>query len=156
PIFHFMRAIIQRVSFSQVEVEGELIGEIPHGLMVLLGITHSDTEKDIDWIIRKVVNMRIFNDEIGKMNLSVQDIKGGIQVISQFTLFAETQKGNRPSYLRSAPPNISEPLYERFVQKLKLVFDGPVATGKFGAYMQVSLLNDGPVTILLDSHQPNL
>ncbi|MEO1384054.1 MAG: D-aminoacyl-tRNA deacylase, partial [Bacteroidota bacterium] len=106
--------------------------------------------------IRKVVNMRIFNDEIGKMNLSVQDVKGGIQVISQFTLFAETQKGNRPSYLRSAPPNISEPLYERFVEKLKETFEGPVATGKFGAYMQVSLLNDGPVTILLDSHQPNL
>ncbi|MEO1381878.1 MAG: D-aminoacyl-tRNA deacylase [Bacteroidota bacterium] len=88
-----MRAIIQRVSFSKVEVEGELIGEIPHGLMVLLGITHSDTEKDIDWIIRKVVNMRIFNDEIGKMNLSVQDVKGGIQVISQFTPFVSRQKG---------------------------------------------------------------
>ncbi len=151
-----MRAIIQRVSFSKVEVEKEVVGEISQGLMVLLGITHEDGEEDIKRIVKKIVNLRIFNDEEGKMNLSVQDIDGGIQVISQFTLYADTKKGNRPSYVRSAPPDLSEPLYQKFVDHLKTVFLGPVATGAFGAEMEVSLLNHGPVTIILDSQHSEL
>ncbi|MEZ4849042.1 MAG: D-aminoacyl-tRNA deacylase [Bacteroidia bacterium] len=148
-----MRAVIQRVSFSKVEVEGEVVGEIPQGLMVLLGITHEDNEDDIAWMIKKITQLRIFNDEAGKMNLSVQDVGGDILVISQFTLYANAKKGNRPSYIRSAPPDISIPLYEKFLEQLRVSFSGKVATGEFGASMQVSLLNNGPVTIILDSRE---
>lgn len=149
-----MRAVIQRVTFSRVEVEGEVIGEISQGLMVLLGITHEDNQSDIERLVKKITNLRIFEDEEGRMNRSVKDVKGGIHVISQFTLHADTKKGNRPSFMRSAPPNISEPLYEDFLTHLRKEFDGEVATGKFGAYMKVSLLNDGPITIIMDTHQP--
>lgn len=149
-----MRIVVQRVSFSKVEIGGEVSGEIKNGLMVLLGITHDDEEKDMDWLIKKLINLRIFKDEQDKMNLSVQDVEGGILVISQFTLYANSKKGNRPSYIRSAPPDIAIPLYERFLAKLKAAFSGPIQTGEFGANMQVSLLNDGPVTIILDSKNP--
>jgi len=124
--------------------------------LVLLGITHDDAEKDIDWIVKKLINLRIFKDEADKMNLSVQDVGGGILVVSQFTLFANSKKGNRPSYTRSAPPPLAIPLYERFLEKLRIAFSGPIQTGEFGANMQVSLLNDGPVTIILDSKNPEL
>ena len=148
-----MRAVIQRVSFSKVEVEGKTVGEIPQGLMVLLGITHEDNEKDIAWMIKKITQLRIFTDENDKMNLSVQDIGGDILVISQFTLYANAKKGNRPSYIRSAPPDIAIPLYEKFLAQLRVSFTGKVETGEFGASMQVSLLNNGPVTIILDSRE---
>lgn len=148
-----MRTVIQRVRFSKVEVEGKTVGEIPAGLLVLLGVTHDDSAADIDWLVRKIPQLRIFNDEQGKMNLSVQDIGGDILVISQFTLYANSKKGNRPSYIRSAPPEISIPLYEAFVDTLRQQFPGQVATGEFGADMAVSLLNDGPVTIILDSRE---
>ncbi|MEO0473060.1 MAG: D-aminoacyl-tRNA deacylase [Bacteroidota bacterium] len=148
-----MRAVVQRVQFSKVVVDGTTVGEIGPGLMVLLGITHDDQQSDIDWLIKKITKLRIFNDKAGKMNLSVVDVQGSIQVISQFTLFANSQKGNRPSYTRSAPPPISVPLYEQFLATLRTQFDGKIATGEFGAMMEVSLLNDGPVTIILDSRQ---
>jgi len=149
-----MRAVIQRVSQARVEVESQLTGQIQEGLLVLLGIAPEDQDADIDYLIRKIVQLRIFKDEAGKMNRSVQDIGGGLLVVSQFTLYADTKKGNRPSYLRSAPPDQAIPLYERFLARLRDRFEGPVATGEFGAYMQVSLLNDGPVTLVLDSQQP--
>ena len=148
-----MRAVIQRVRFSKVEVAGQIVGEIPQGLLVLLGITHDDGPADIDWLVRKIPQLRIFNDEQGKMNLSVQDLGGDILVISQFTLYANSKKGNRPSYIRSAPPEIAIPLYESFLDTLRQQFAGKVATGEFGAEMAVSLLNDGPVTIILDSRE---
>ncbi|MEM9932438.1 MAG: D-aminoacyl-tRNA deacylase [Bacteroidota bacterium] len=151
-----MRALIQRVSHASVEVEGKTLGSIQQGLLVLLGIAHEDTETDQDWLIRKVLNLRIFSDEEGKMNLSVKDIQGEILLISQFTLFANSKKGNRPSYIRSAPPAISIPMYERFLDELQAQFPGKVASGEFGADMKVSLLNDGPVTILLDSQQQDI
>lgn len=148
-----MRALIQRVSSANVVIEGEIYGEIGHGILILLGITHEDSEKDIDWLIRKITQLRIFSDEEGKMNLSVQDVEGSLLVISQFTLFAESKKGNRPSYTQSAPPQVAIPLYEKFLNKLGQSFVGKIETGKFGADMKVSLLNDGPVTIMLDSHE---
>ncbi|MEM6768749.1 MAG: D-aminoacyl-tRNA deacylase [Bacteroidota bacterium] len=151
-----MRALIQRVSHASVEVEGKTLGSIQQGLLVLLGIAHEDTETDQDWLIRKVLNLRIFSDKEGKMNLSVKDIQGEILLISQFTLFANSKKGNRPSYIRSAPPAISIPMYERFLDELQAQFPGKVASGEFGADMKVSLLNDGPVTILLDSQQQDI
>lgn len=148
-----MRALIQRVSTAKVVIEGEISGEIGPGILVLLGINHEDSEKDIDWLIRKITQLRIFSDQDGKMNLSVQDIQGALLVISQFTLFADSKKGNRPSYTQSAPPQVAIPLYEKFLNKLGQSFVGKVETGKFGADMKVSLLNDGPVTIMLDSRE---
>ena len=149
-----MRALLQRVSHCKVEIEDQISGEIGMGLLVLLGITHDDTETDMDWLIKKLVQMRIFRDEADKMNLSVEDIQGEILVVSQFTLYANCKKGNRPSFIRSAPPELSIPMYERFLEKLRARFSGKVATGAFGAYMKVELLNDGPVTIMLDSKEP--
>jgi D-tyrosyl-tRNA(Tyr) deacylase len=148
-----MRAVLQRVKTAKVEVAGRLTGEIGTGILVLLGVTHDDTEADIDWLTKKIVQLRIFNDAEGKMNLSLEDVGGGLLVVSQFTLYADAKKGNRPSYIRSAPPAVSVPLYERFLAVLRTRFQGPVATGEFGAMMDVSLLNDGPVTIILDSRQ---
>jgi len=149
-----MRALVQLVKQAKVEVGGNTIGEIPKGLLVLLGVTHEDNQSDIEWLVKKITQLRIFKDEGGKMNLSIKDIGGDILIISQFTLFANCKKGNRPSYIRSAPPSVAIPLYEQFITTLKGAFSGKVETGEFGAYMQVSLLNDGPVTILLDSKQP--
>ncbi len=145
-----MRVLLQRVSEASVKIEGEINGQIDQGLLLLVGICAEDSHDDIDWLIQKIVNMRIFSDENGKMNLSIQDIQGEILVISQFTLHASTKKGNRPSFIDAARPEIAIPLYENFITQLKLS-NLNVQTGIFGADMKVSLVNDGPVTIWLDS-----
>ena len=145
-----MRVLLQRVSEASVKIEGKINGQIGQGLLLLVGICAEDNQEDIDWLIQKMVNMRIFSDENGKMNLSVQDIHGEILVISQFTLHASTKKGNRPSFIDAARPEIAIPLYENFITQLKLS-NLKVETGIFGADMKVSLVNDGPVTIWLDS-----
>lgn len=144
-----MRVVIQRVQKASVTIDNKLKSEINQGLLVLAGFENEDTEEDIAWICNKLVNLRIFNDTEGKMNLSVSDIKGSILLVSQFTLFASTKKGNRPSFLESAKPTIAIPLYE----KMKLILSAkiPTKTGEFGADMKVDLLNDGPVTICIDS-----
>ena len=146
-----MRVIIQRVSEASVKVGGLSSGDISKGLLVLLGIEEADTHEDIDWLVAKIANLRIFDDENKIMNLSVKDIDAQVIVVSQFTLQASTKKGNRPSYLRSARPDIAIPLYERFVAQLSEAAQRTVQTGEFGADMKVELLNDGPVTILIDS-----
>lgn len=146
-----MRTVIQRVSQASVTINDVEISRIGWGLLILLGIEPEDTEEDILWLCKKIAALRIFSDEAGLMNRSVQDISGEIIVVSQFTLFASTKKGNRPSFIRSAKPDIAIPLYEKFVETLKHESSGPVQTGAFGADMKVSLLNDGPVTILIDS-----
>lgn len=151
-----MRAFIQRVSFAKVVVEDELVGEIQQGLLVLLAVTASDTDKDKDWIVKKVTQLRVFQDSEGKMNLSVQDIQGELLLISQFTLFADCSKGNRPSYTRSATPDFAIPMYNKTVEAFKNSFKGKIATGIFGADMKITLLNDGPVSILLDSQQTHI
>lgn len=144
-----MRLVIQRVTQASVTIEGTIHGEISSGLVVLIGIEEEDTYDDIDWLVQKVVNMRIFPDSEGKMNLSLTDVDGSLLVISQFTLFASTKKGNRPGFTKSAPPPVAIPLYERFINVCRKY--ALVATGEFGADMKVSLVNDGPVTILIDS-----
>ena len=146
-----MRSVIQRVTEASVTIDGTVTGAIEHGLVVLLGIEETDTSEDIAWLSGKIVRLRVFNDEQGVMNKSVQETAGGILVVSQFTLFASTHKGNRPSYSRAARPETAVPLYEAFVRKLTEDFGRPIQTGEFGADMQVSLTNDGPVTILIDS-----
>ncbi len=145
-----MRVLLQRVSEASVKIEGKIEGKIDQGLLLLVGICADDKQDDIDWLIQKIVNMRIFSDENGKMNLSIQDIYGEFLVISQFTLHASTKKGNRPSFIEAARPEIAIPLYENFIAQLNLT-NLKVETGIFGADMKVSLLNDGPVTIWLDS-----
>lgn len=145
-----MRILLQRVSEASVKIEGKINGQIEQGLLLLVGICAEDSQEDINWLIQKIVNMRIFSDENGKMNLSIQDIQGSILVISQFTLHASTKKGNRPSFIDAARPEIAIPLYNLFIQKLQSS-DLKVETGIFGADMKVSLVNDGPVTISLDS-----
>lgn len=146
-----MRVLLQRVRYASVTVDGEITGSVRRGLLLLVGVTHEDGAQDIQWLVQKIINLRIFNDEEDKMNLSVQDIQGEILVVSQFTLFADAKKGNRPSYTRSAPPLVAIPLYESFLAQLKANFAGKVEAGIFGADMKVELLNDGPVTIWLDS-----
>lgn len=146
-----MRALIQRVSQASVTIAGLEKSRIGPGLLVLLGIEEMDDATDSDWLARKIASMRIFSDAEGQMNRSVQDIGGELLVVSQFTLFAGTKKGNRPSFIRAARPETAIPLYEQFVENLRQVSGCPVATGEFGADMQVALLNDGPVTIWLDS-----
>lgn len=146
-----MRIVIQRVHRAKVTVKGSVVGEIGTGLLILLGVTHSDTETDADWLASKVVNLRIFNDDENKMNLSVCDVQGGILVVSQFTLYASTKKGNRPGFTASAEPNAAKSLYEYFVNKVESLTARKVETGTFGAMMEVELVNDGPVTILMDS-----
>ena len=150
-----MRALIQRVSMSRVRVDDITVGEIEQGLLVLLGVAPDDTIADRDWLLRKILNLRIFADEEGRMNRSVKDIQGGLLVISQFTLFADVSQGNRPSFMRSAPPEFAESAYNDFLEKLRQNHNGSVATGRFAADMQVELINDGPVTLLLDSKQKN-
>jgi D-tyrosyl-tRNA(Tyr) deacylase len=149
-----MRAVIQRVSQASVAINGSPKCTIQNGLLVLLAVEDTDNGQDIEWLSGKVVRMRIFNDDAGLMNRSVQDVVGEILVISQFTLFASTRKGNRPSFSRSARPEIAIPLYEQFVRKLSEDLGKPVQTGEFGADMKVSLTNDGPVTIVIDSKNP--
>lgn len=146
-----MRTVIQRVSQASVTIGGQVKGAIGPGLLVLLGVEAADTAEDIEWLSGKLVRLRVFNDEQGLMNRSVQEVQGGILVISQFTLFASTKKGNRPSWSRAAPPQVAIPLYEAFVRRLALDLGRPVQTGEFGADMQVALVNDGPVTVFIDS-----
>jgi D-tyrosyl-tRNA(Tyr) deacylase len=146
-----MRAVIQRVSEAKVEVAGECLGAIQRGLLVLLGIEDCDEREDLDWLVGKINQMRIFSDEEGKMNRHVLDIGGSILVISQFTLHASTKKGNRPSFLRAARPDTAEPMYQEFCRTMSAALGKPAEQGRFGADMQVSLVNDGPVTILIDS-----
>ena len=146
-----MRLVIQRVTHASVTIEGKVKSAIGPGLLILVGVESADTTEDVDWLVRKVAALRIFDDEQGVMNRSVQDINGEALVVSQFTLFASTKKGNRPSWLKAAPHNISVPLYEAFCQRLSQVMGKSVGTGEFGADMKVELLNDGPVTILMDT-----
>lgn len=147
-----MRIVIQRVSHASVTIEGEVKSAIRQGYLILLGIEESDTSEDVDWLVRKVIGLRVFDDENHVMNCSIMDINGEILVISQFTLFASYKKGNRPSWLRAAKHEISIPLYEEFCKKLSDALGKPVGTGEFGADMKVDLLNDGPVTIMMDTH----
>lgn len=146
-----MRIVIQRVREASVKINNEIVGEIQQGLLVLLGIEHVDSELDADYLIQKLIHLRIFGDDEGKMNLSVSDISGSLLIVSQFTLFADTKKGNRPSFIRSARPEQARPLYEYFLSQLKKSFSGKIENGVFGANMQVELFNDGPVTIIMDS-----
>lgn len=146
-----MRAVIQRVSQASVTIEGRKTADIQTGFLILVGIEDADTQEDIYWLTAKIAQLRIFGDENGVMNLSVKDIDGDIIVVSQFTLHASTKKGNRPSYIKAAKPDIAIPLYETFVKQMEKEIGKPVQTGEFGADMKVQLLNDGPVTILIDS-----
>ena len=146
-----MKAVIQRVSSASVTIDSIIVAEIHNGLLVLLGIEDADSQEDVIWLSQKIANLRIFGDENELMNLSVKDINGDIIVVSQFTLHALTKKGNRPSYIKAAKPEIAIPLYEQFVQQLEIEIGKKVQTGIFGADMKVSLLNDGPVTIIIDS-----
>jgi D-tyrosyl-tRNA(Tyr) deacylase len=149
-----MRTVIQRVTSASVSIGGEVVGEIGKGVMLLLGITPEDTQQDADWLVGKISKLRIFDDANGVMNLSLQDTGGEALVVSQFTLMASYKKGNRPSYIHAAPPAVAIPLYEYFVAQLQQTLGCPVPTGQFGADMQVSLTNDGPVTIVMDSKNP--
>ena len=146
-----MRAVIQRVSQASVSVDGAVTGSIGRGLLVLVGIATDDTPDDITWLAGKIAGQKLFPDESGRMNLSVVDMAGSILVVSQFTLLASTRKGTKPSWHRAALPEVANPLYEEFVRAMETAIGRPLATGKFGAMMEVSLVNDGPVTLVLDS-----
>jgi D-tyrosyl-tRNA(Tyr) deacylase len=146
-----MKIVLQRVSSASVTIDNKIVADIQKGLLVLVGIEDTDNQEDIDWLVNKITNIRIFGDENDVMNLSVKDIDGDIIVVSQFTLHASTKKGNRPSYIKASKPEIAIPLYENFVKRLEIEFGKKVQTGIFGADMKVLLLNDGPVTILIDS-----
>jgi D-tyrosyl-tRNA(Tyr) deacylase len=151
-----MRIVIQRVSKASVQVEGKVLSAINRGMLILVGIEDADTDDDISWLTNKIIQLRIFDDENGVMNLSVKDVDGDIIVVSQFTLHANTKKGNRPSYIRAAKPDFAIPMYERFVDSIEVALGKKVGTGQFGAMMEVSLINDGPVTIIIDSKQKDL
>jgi D-tyrosyl-tRNA(Tyr) deacylase len=146
-----MRVVIQRVTEASVSINNNIIRNIGKGLLILLGIEESDNIEDIEWLTGKIVRLRVFPDEIGVMNLSVKEIDGEIMVVSQFTLHASTKKGNRPSYIKAAKPEIAIPVYEKFIEQLKIEFGKNIITGEFGAYMQINLVNDGPVTIIIDT-----
>lgn len=146
-----MRVVIQRVKSACCHIAGERYSEIGKGMVILVGIGNDDGEEDIAWLVKKIVALRIFDDEAGVMNRSVEDVEGDIMLISQFTLHAMTKKGNRPSWIKAAPEAVSRPLYEKFIEEVKRNFKGSVATGSFGADMQIELINDGPVTILMDT-----
>ena len=146
-----MRTVIQRVNYASVTINGVVKSAIGGGLLVLVGVEDADTEEDIQWLCKKIVGLRVFDDENGVMNKNIVDAGGDILVISQFTLFASTKKGNRPSYIRAAKPDVSIPLYEQFCNELSIALGKPVGTGEFGADMKVELLNDGPVTICMDT-----
>ncbi len=146
-----MKIVLQRVSDASVRIDNEIVGQIDTGMMVLLGIEEADDQSDADWLIQKIVGLRIFNDEEGKMNKSITEINGRFLIVSQFTLHASTKKGNRPSYIRAARPEEAIPLYEYFINQLGIITATKIETGKFGADMKVSLTNDGPVTIIIDS-----
>ena len=146
-----MRLLIQRVKRASVEIEGTIKGAIGKGLLVLVGVTHEDTEEDLEYLAQKLLKIRLFDDENGVMNLDVGQVGGALLVVSQFTLLASTRKGNRPSYIAAAPEAVSRPMYERFVERMESLTGRKVATGEFGADMQIELVNDGPVTIWIDS-----
>jgi D-tyrosyl-tRNA(Tyr) deacylase len=150
-----MKAVIQRVSHSSVTIDNKIVAEINEGLLVLLGIVEEDNEEDIDWLTSKIINLRIFGDENQVMNLSLKDTNGDMIIVSQFTLHASTKKGNRPSYIKAAKPEIAIPLYEKFICKMENELGKKVQTGQFGADMKVALLNDGPVTIIIDTKNRN-
>jgi D-tyrosyl-tRNA(Tyr) deacylase len=147
-----MRAVIQRVSGASVAIDDKVVGTIQKGFLVLLGITHEDNQEDVAYLVRKIKNLRVFEDEAGKINQSLEAIEGAVLSVSQFTLYGETKKGNRPSFIQAAPPELAIPLYEAFNEDLRAT-GIEVATGQFGADMQVSLVNDGPVTILIDTKE---
>ena len=146
-----MKVVIQRVSHASVTIEDSIVGEIHNGLLVLVGIVNDDADDDIDWLVSKIINLRIFPDENNLMNLSVREASGDIIVVSQFTLHASTKKGNRPSYIKAAKPEIAIPLYQKLLLTLETAFGKKIQTGQFGADMKVSLVNDGPVTIIIDT-----
>ena len=146
-----MKGVIQRVAQASVTIDGNQKSSIGTGLLILLGIEEADTQEDIEWLCGKIVNMRIFNDSEGVMNVSVKDMNGEILVVSQFTLHASSKKGNRPSYIKAAKPEIAIPLYESFIKRVEIELGKPIQTGIFGADMKVGLLNDGPVTIIVDT-----
>ena len=146
-----MRAVVQRVSEAHLTINQESEQQIGLGLVILLGIEEGDGDQDIEWLSRKISRLRIFNDPDQVMNLSVRDLKGEVMIVSQFTLHASTKKGNRPSYIQAAPPNIAIPIYESFIMQMEKELGHPVITGQFGAYMQINLTNDGPVTIMIDT-----
>lgn len=146
-----MRAVIQKVTRASLSIDSEIYSQIKEGLMVLLGIEDSDTNEDIEWLVDKIRKLRIFDDENGVMNLSVEDVKGEMMIVSQFTLHASTKKGNRPTYIRASKPEFSKPMYESFVARTREVFTGKVATGVFGADMKIELVNNGPTTIIIDT-----
>ena len=146
-----MKVVIQRVSSASVTIESEIVANIQSGLLVLVGIEDEDSQEDILWLSQKIVNLRIFGDENQVMNVSVKDIQGDIIIVSQFTLHANTKKGNRPSYIKASKPEIAIPMYEKFVQQMELELGKKVQTGKFGADMKVTLVNDGPVTLIMDT-----
>ena len=148
-----MKVVIQRVANASVIIENNTVASIKRGLLILLGIINEDTQEDIDWLSKKIVNLRIFNDHEGIMNLSLLDVDGGVIVVSQFTLHANTKKGNRPSYIKAAKPNIAIPIYESFMKQLEMDLGKKVQSGQFGADMKVTMVNDGPVTIIIDSKQ---
>ncbi|MEQ8362741.1 MAG: D-aminoacyl-tRNA deacylase [Cyclobacteriaceae bacterium] len=150
-----MIAVIQRVSEASVTINGITKSSIQKGLLILVGIEDADTPEDITWLTGKIVNLRIFNDDQGVMNLSVKDVGGDIIVVSQFTLHASTKKGNRPSYLKASKPDIAIPMYENFLKELEVVFEKGIQSGEFGADMKVGLINDGPVTIIIDTKNRN-
>ena len=151
-----MRVVLQRVSRASVTIEGKLKSSIEKGLLILLGIEDTDEQEDIDWLIRKITQLRIFNDENGAMNRSVMYVGGSALVVSQFTLHASTKKGNRPSYIKASKPDFAIPMYKKFVGALSKAMNKEVGTGKFGAMMDVELVNDGPVTIIIDSKNKDL
>jgi len=146
-----MRAVIQRVTKAQVEVDEKVIAQMQKGLLVLLGIENEDSTEDIEWLASKIINLRIFDDADGVMNLSMKDIEGEIIVVSQFTLHASTKKGNRPSYIKAARPEVAIPLYQKFIEEMDFLSEKKIQTGQFGAHMLLDFVNDGPVTIIIDS-----
>jgi D-tyrosyl-tRNA(Tyr) deacylase len=151
-----MKTVIQRISSASVTIDSKIVAEIQNGLLVLVGIEDADTQEDLEWLAAKIANLRIFGDENEVMNLSVKDIEGEIIVVSQFTLHASTKKGNRPSYIKASKPDIAIPIYEKFVKQLEVEIAKKVQTGVFGADMKVALINDGPVTIFIDSYISDL
>jgi D-tyrosyl-tRNA(Tyr) deacylase len=146
-----LKVVIQRVSSASVTISENIVAQIDNGLLVLVGIEDDDSQEDINWLSQKIINLRIFADDNGVMNLSVKDIEGELIIVSQFTLHASTKKGNRPSYIKASKPDIAIPMYEKFVKQMELELGKKIQTGKFGADMKVALVNDGPVTIIIDS-----
>ena len=146
-----MRVVIQRCKYSKVSIDNTEVSSVNNGMMILLAVEDADTQADIDWLVKKILGLRIFDDENGVMNLDIKQTGGDIMVVSQFTLFASTKKGNRPSYLRSSKPEFSLPMYEKFILSLQATFGKQIAAGRFGADMQIELCNDGPVTIIIDT-----